>query len=118
MQDFVSDSKKFWGMHRYLLMLIISISIAFSLLAVSLSLYISSGTIQLDLSRPGYQSVSNQTDATNLQIEKFPETGAIDKVSLDDFDKLITNQSTKANAVDAFGGDPLDPVSIGIYQQN
>jgi hypothetical protein len=118
MKEILSDSNTFWGMHRYMLMLIVSISIGIGLVALSLNLYISSGTIQLDLSRPGYQSVSNQTDNANGQVEKFPENGALDSTALNQFQVLLNTQVNKAKAIDAFGGDPLDPNALGVYQQN
>lgn len=118
MNEPFADSKTFWGMHRYVLLLVTSIGIALTLVSISLSLYVSSGTIQLDLSRPGYQSVSNQTDSTNGQVEKFPDTGNLDASVLKDFETVFSAQAAKSKAVDAFGGDPLDPNSLGVYQQN
>lgn len=118
MKEPFSNPGTFWGMHRYMLMLIAAISIGLTLVIISLNLYISSGTIQLDLSRPGYQSVSSQTDSSNLQVEKFPESGSLDAASLLEFQTLISTQATKSKAVDAFGGDPLDPNALGVYSQN
>ena len=116
MQEPFADSRTFWGKRRYLLLMIISLSIAFSLVIISMSLYIRSGTIQLDLSRPGYQRVSNQTDPDNISIGSYPSSGALDTDALKIFEEVLNSQIKKAKSIDAFGGDPLDPNELNFYQ--
>lgn len=105
---------KFWGNHRLALMIIMAITIAISLVTISMYLYISSGAIQLDLSRPGYQGVSSQTDSSYKTVEYYPETGKLDESSISEFEKLYNEQVKKAHAVDAFGGTPLSYANLGI----
>lgn len=116
MQEPFADSTTFWGRRRYLLLIVISISIAFTLVLISMTLYVRSGTIQLDLSRPGYQRVSNQTDSDNISIGSYPSGGILDKESLKTFEDILNSQITKAKSFDAFGGDPLDPSELNLYQ--
>lgn len=98
----------FWGRHRLTLLLIITIAVALSLTVLSMTLYTISGAAQLDLSRPGYQSVSDQVD-TETRIESFSSFGPVTQDTLEDFQRLYDEQRTKAQAVDAFNGDPLNP---------
>ncbi|MDB5162681.1 MAG: divTM7 [Candidatus Saccharibacteria bacterium] len=98
----------FWDRHRLSLLLIITVLIALTLTVVSMVAYNVSGTAQLDLSRPGYSSVSDKVDRTD-KITEYSAFGSVDKDSIDEFVKLYDAQAVKAKAVDAFNGDPLNP---------
>ena len=71
-------------------------------------MYTASGAIQLDLSRPGYQSVSNQVERES-PITGFSASGSVTLETIDEFIELYDTQSEKAQAVDAYNGDPLNP---------
>ena len=98
----------FWDKHRFSLLLILTVLIALILTVVSMFAYNASGTAQLDLSRPGYQSVSNKVDKTD-NVTEYSAFGSVNKDSIRDFTKLYDAQAAKAKAVDAFNGDPLNP---------
>lgn len=101
----------FWDRHRFSLLLIMTVIIAIILTVVSMTLYNISGTAQLDLSRPGYQSVSNQVDTTT-RIDTYSSSGSVTKETIQEFMKLYDEQAKKAKGVDAFNGDPLNPEVI------
>jgi len=98
----------FWGQHRLSLLLIITVCIAITLTVISVALYKSSGAAQLDLSRPGYRSVSSQVDKVDT-IDMYNATGEVNKDTINKFIELYDKQAAKAKAVDAFNGDPLNP---------
>lgn len=98
----------FWDRHRLSLLLIITLLIAVTLTVVSMTLYNISGAAQLDLSRPGYQSVSDQIDK-DTKIDTYSASGPVNKDTIQEFMKLYDEQAKKAKAVDAFNGDPLNP---------
>lgn len=102
------DETTFWGEHRLVLLLIITIVSAIVLTVVSLGLYSASGAAQLDLSRPGYRSVSDQIDR-ETKIDEYQASGPIDKAAIEEFMELYDEQADKAKSVDAFNGDPLNP---------
>lgn len=102
------------GNRRFLLMIVMAISIAFGLVLISLELYNSSGTAQLDLSRPGYQSVRAQSFNDDSNFKIFSSNGDINQTTIDEFKSIYVEQSQKIKAVDAFGGDPLSPESMGF----
>ena len=104
----------FWDQHRYLLLIAVSISLAMFLVGVSMALYASSGAAQLDLSRPGYSAVTSQVLKNNNDFEDYSSSGDINKTSIDEFRVLYERQATKAKAVDAFRGDPLDPAALEL----
>lgn len=111
----VEDGKApFLGMHRFLLLIVLSIIIAAVLVVIGMMLYSSSGAAQLDLSRPGYQSIRSQVVTSDTNFQDYPNLGQIDQNSMSEFKTLYEQQAQKAKAVDAFGGDPLNPDSLAI----
>lgn len=98
----------FWGRHRLALLLIGAVFAAILLTTVSMIIYNSTGAAQLDLSRPGYRSVSSQIESSDT-IDAFSATGAVDKNTVEEFMTMYDKQAAKAKAVDAFNGDPLNP---------
>lgn len=98
----------FWARHRLPLLLIVTITIALILTAMSVIIYNVSGASQLDLSRPGYQSVSDQVDR-DTKIQEYSAFGPVNEDTVREFMQLYDTQADKAKAVDAFSGDPLNP---------
>ena len=116
MNDYVStEERSFWDRHRFLLLVLISIIIAAVLVVISMMMYLRSGASQLDLSRPGYQGVQSQVERGD-DLQNYATTGSVDKESIEEFKKLFKEQADKANAVDAFSGDPLRPATLGISE--
>ncbi len=103
----------FWDRHRLSLLLLITVIIAITLTVVSVVLYTMSGAAQLDLSRPGYRSVSDKVERTD-SINTYSASGAVNKETIQEFIKLYDEQAKKAKAVDAFNGDPLNPEVLGF----
>lgn len=104
----LEEELSFWDRHRLSLLLIITVAIALTLTIVSVVMYNSSGAAQLDLSRPGYRSVSDKVDKTD-NIDTYSATGPVNKLTIEEFMKLYDIQADKAKAIDAFNGDPLNP---------
>lgn len=99
--------------HRFISMVIGAIAIALFLVGVAMALYNSSDAAQLDLSRPGYQSVRDQVVSTD-DFDSFPASGLIDKAALEQFRKLYSEQANEATGVDAFGGDVMSDKNLSI----
>jgi hypothetical protein len=108
------ENHSYWSQHRFLLLIGISIVVALILVSISMTLYATSGAAQLDLSRPGYKSVISQAVSTDSSFGNYPSVGRLNKASIDEFKNLYETQATKAKAVDAFSGDPLDPNILEI----
>ena len=102
------DELTFWAKHRFMLLIVATIIIAIIMTSISIFMYNVSGTAQLDLSRPGFKSVSDKVDMTSA-IKDYSAFGAVNKTTVDEFTKIYDEQATKAKAVDAFNGDPLNP---------
>ena len=104
----VEREETFWDRHRFTLLLIFTVIIAIVLTCVSMVMYTASGTAQLDLSRPGYQSVSDKVDR-ETKIDEYDAFGPVTTGTIKEFRELYDEQAAKAKAVDAFNGDPLNP---------
>lgn len=105
---FTADTLSFWDKHRLSLLLIITVLIAIIMTSISVFIYNSSGAAQLDLSRPGYLSVSDKVDETD-NIDTYSGVGPVNKETIQEFMKMYDKQASKSKAVDAFNGDPLNP---------
>jgi hypothetical protein len=93
--------------HQFVSLIAGSIAISLFLVYVALSLYQSSGTLQLDLSRPGYDAARQEATRDNEVFEGFSANGPIDQESLDEFEKLYAEKAKDATSLDAFSGDAL-----------
>lgn len=108
------ENLSFLSQHRFLLLVALTIGLSIVLVGISMALYASSGTAQLDLSRPGYRSVSSQAVNNDSDFKNYAASGQIDQDALSEFNTLYKEQALKAKAVDAFGGDPLNPEALEI----
>jgi len=99
--------------HQFGFMVAIAIILASILVIVSMSLYYSSGTAQLDLSRPGYVDIRDQIDNSD-DLQNYPSTGVITTSVLTEFKLLFDQKVSKIESVDTFGGDPLNPDGLGL----
>lgn len=101
--------------HQYFSMIILVILISLFLVYVALSLYQSSGTLQLDLSRPGYDSARQEAIKDNEVFNGFSSDGSITKDSLNEFDTLYKKKAAEALIeLDAFSGDALSDSALAL----
>jgi hypothetical protein len=114
-EDLVADAHHLegWEKHRFLLMVGASIIIALLLVAVSMKLYESSGAAQLDLSRPGYEHVSEKVAQSEV-FKGFPATGEINQETIDEFRAMYAKRAIQATNVDSFGGDVMSDAALSI----
>lgn len=102
-----------WARHRFMALVTLTIVIALFLVSVALALYASSGAAQLDLSRPGYQSVREQGGKTTT-FNGFPASGTLTKESVDEFRKLYEQQAEKATNIDSFSGNAMSDQTLSL----
>lgn len=106
--EHLDDDLTFWGKRRFILLILATIIVAIILTIISMIIYNVSGSAQLDLSRPSYRSVSSQVDRSD-PVSDYSAFGPVNTSTVNDFTKLYDQEATKAKAVDAFNGDPLNP---------
>ena len=101
--------KSFWRGRRFLLMIFIAVLVACASVGASMFLYNSSGTAQLDLSRPGYVNIRDKAVDSSSEFKNYSDVGTINQAAIDEFKALYDEQADKIKLADAFKGDPLNP---------
>lgn len=94
--------------NNLIILIVASVLLALTLTVVSISLYEFSGAAQLDLSRPGYRAVTHQVERPE-KSDAYSSSGPVTEESINEFIDLYNKQTDKAQSVDAFSGDPLNP---------
>lgn len=101
--------------HQFLTAIGGAILISIFLVYVALSLYQTSGTLQLDLSRPGYDNARKEATKDDAVFKGFSADGDIDQAALDEFDKLYRQKAAEALIeIDAFSGNALSDKTLSI----
>ena len=117
-EELIADAKTMplWQQHKFMVLVLGTILVSLGLVGVSLYLYNNSGAAQLDLSRPGYQSVRQQADRAT-DFDSFSSVGALDQSSMNKFRSLYNKQLQDVTAVDSFGGDVMSDKALSIDAQ-
>lgn len=100
--------------HQFTSMIVGVMIIAIFFVYVALSLYRTSGAIQLDLSRPGYAQAREEAERTKSNFEGFSPEGDINEKSLGVFDSLYTEKQQEAESIDAFSSDVLSNEALRL----
>lgn len=100
--------------HRFPFAITGVVGIAFLMTAISLSLYVTSGTSRLDLSRPGYENV--RKDVQEGPEETFRSDGPVNKAALDEFERLLQKRRDNLNGLGDFEDTSLDDTSLRLSQ--
>ena len=109
-----SSTKDRLKRHQFASLLVGAITIAMIFVMVSLSLYQSSGTIQLDLSRPGYDQARKEATKDKTFFRGFSPDGEINDDTLSEFSKLYKKKQAQADAIDAYSGEPLSDKTLNL----
>lgn len=99
--------------HQLVLMIVATIAVALIMTWISLSLYVSGGTLQLDLSRPGYEAVRKEIFNPNAS-QDFSATGSVDSAILDKYQTLFDAQRQDLNSFSRFKDKALDDDSLTL----
>lgn len=114
-EELIADARHMtgWEKHRFLMMIGASIVIALLLVTVSMKLYESSGAAQLDLSRPGYEHVTEKAAQSEV-FKGYSAVGEVDEKTIAEFKTMYDARAAKATNVDSFGGDVMSDTALGI----
>lgn len=104
----------FLGRNKFLMMIFFAVVLTGILVEISMLMYHSSGAAQLDLSRPGYVDVRDKAVKNDADFRTYTASGEVNQKTISEFKELFIKQATKVKSIDAFGGDPLSPESLGI----
>lgn len=103
----------FWQQHRFLMLIGGAILISLAMVSIALYVYYSSGAFQLDLSRPGYQSVRDEIDYSSRD-DSFSTSGPLDKEAFEEFRGLYKEQTEDARKTNGFSPEALSDQALGL----
>ncbi|MBC7746438.1 hypothetical protein H7Y40_00445 [Pedobacter sp.] len=107
-----STFKQLVARHRLPFAVFAVIFMALVMTAISMSLYITSGTSSLDLSRPGYKQVRNQV--VTQKSETFDDTGPMDEATAAQFKTLFDSQKKALDGLGNFSDASLADDSLQL----
>lgn len=102
--------------HRFIYAIAGAIVVGLLLTITSMSLYITSGASQLDLSRPGYERARTQV-VEPKEDEKFDSSGPINVNVIDEFQKIFTKHRTALSNTDNFDSSVLDDAQLRFDEE-
>lgn len=119
MEELRSDAERMtvWQRHRFLLLIAGVILISCVMVVIGMYLYNTSGAAQVDLSRPGYQSVQREASRDTTD-DSFASTGKLDKTALDSFDTMYADHARQVVGVDSFDPNAVDPNTLQLFATN
>lgn len=115
LKELQADAQKMptWQKHKFSIMILGAITISLFLVMISMNLYTSDGTAQLDLSRPGYENVRAQAVQED-DLSAFSASGEIDSKTISDFKKLYKDSADYVIGADAFRTEALSDQSLNL----
>lgn len=111
------ESLTVWQQHRFFLLVALVIAISCVMIAVGMYVYNTSGAAQVDLSRPGYQSVRSEAKRDSLN-DSFPSTGDLDANAFDSFNKMYSEHARQVVGIDSFDPTALDSSAAQLFVSN
>jgi hypothetical protein len=105
---------KILSFNHLFLLVVVTLVVTFVLLGTALLLYKLSGTAQLDLSRPGYETARDQSET--VKPDEFSPSGALNDQTIEDFKAMYDQRAERIEGVNAFGPDPLSDATLSITE--
>ena len=106
--------REFLRTHQFVAFIVLVILITCLITFIGLSIYVSSGTIKLDLSRPGYEKVRNEVQQSAAQ-QTFSSSGSLDSAAIKQFNSQLNSSVTDLKNSGNFGGaSSLSDQSLGL----
>ncbi len=103
-----------WQRHRFFVLIAGVILISMFMVSVALNLYNSSGAAQVDLSRPGYQSIQKQASRDTTD-DNFSSSGTLKVSDFELFKQYYSNHANRVVGVDSFDSQALSDGSLQLF---
>lgn len=100
--------------HQLATFVIVALIIATAMTVVSLRIYVTSGAMKLDLSRPGYEQARQNITQNDDSEKPYPSTGALTPAATDDFRARLNKQQQDLQNLGDFGDDVLSDHNLGL----
>lgn len=99
--------------YKFVLMITIVTLAAIILSGLSIYIYISTGAVNIDLSRPGYEKNREDT-AYNEDEIPFSNSGPINNEVVDDFNQRIEKLQNELAGMNNFSAEAMSDEALGL----
>ena len=100
--------------HQFTFLILVTLIVAGISVTISIMAYVMSGAINIDLSRPGYESVREDTADEADDRPPFSPAGIIDGEVQQDFIDRLDAYKIQMSQMNDFGGDSLSNKSLNL----
>ncbi|MDR3125947.1 MAG: hypothetical protein LBU20_02680 [Candidatus Nomurabacteria bacterium] len=100
---------------QFAVMITAAVLLTAALTTVSIWIYISSGAINIDLSRPGYEKIRAET-LSEEPSSQFLSSGPIDRNVIETFNGRVEALQTELNSMNNFSSDVVSDEALGIAE--
>ena len=102
--------------YQFAVMVTLAVLLAVVMTSVSILVYTSSGAINIDLSRPGYEKAREETSASEPTTQ-FQPSGPMDQNAINDFNNRLESLQTDINNMNDFSADVMSDEALDIAER-
>lgn len=99
--------------YKFVLMIVSATAVAIVLCGVSIYIYVSTGAINIDLSRPGYEKNREDTLYEDDNTS-FSNSGPINGSVIEDFNQRLNKLQDELNGMNSFSPDIMTDEALGL----
>lgn len=99
--------------YRFAIMVTLAVAVAVVLSGISILIYVWTGAINIDLSRPGYEKNREET-AYSEDETPFSNSGPINIEVIDDFNQRIEKLQNELGGMNNFSADAMSDEALGL----
>jgi hypothetical protein len=99
--------------YRFAIMIGGAVALSLILTTISITIYIASGAINIDLSRPDYETVRENVESAEEAVP-FSPTGPIDRSVIDDFNRRLNNIRAEIDQMNDFSPEDLSDAALDL----
>lgn len=99
--------------YKFALMITMAVTIAVALSGISVYVYVSTGAINIDLSRPGYEKNREET-AYDEEDTPFSSSGPINEEAINDFNQRLEKIQNELGEMNNFSTDAMSDEALGL----
>ena len=111
----VSQIKNWISDHQLMIFIMSALGAAGAAVLLSVWLYVVTGAVKLDLSRPGYEDVRKDvTSSDDSSTKTYPNTGTLDGASIEEFENYFNKIKDNLDKMNNYDESAIDDENLGL----
>ena len=111
----VSQIKNWISDHQLMIFIMSALGAAGAAVLLSVWLYVVTGAVKLDLSRPGYEDIRKDvTSSDDSSTKTYPNTGTLDGASIEEFENYFNKIKDNLDKMNNYDESALDDENLGL----